>query len=298
MAKIKQQVRLPYATAPNVVFEGDTVSTQRYDDVYYNHYVGGVTSVSRPQDGVFLVESDGSVHLRIEIWSDDLIRFFFSYGREGEDFSYARDPEVAPQSAEIMVRDGDSVYQIDTATLEINLNKADASVRIVDRASGLIVHEYAAPFYARFTLMKGLDQVRLQFRTDRREGFFGLGDKAWDTDLNGRCFENWNSDSFAYGRERDALYRTIPFFYGLRSGHAYGIFLDNSYRSHFDFNSHADGITTVWADGGSFDYYFINGPKLDAVAARYVRLTGVPELPPSGPWATTSAAGATTRRHG
>ena len=36
----------------------------------------------------------------------------------------------------------------------------------------------------------------------------------------------------------------------------------------------------MWTDGGEFDYYFINGPELDAVARRYTQLTGLPELPP------------------
>ncbi len=280
MAQIKKEVRLPYATEPKVVFEGDTVSTQRYDDVFYHHHVGAVATVSRDGEQDFIVAGNGSVHLRIEFWSEDIVRFFFSYGNQAEDFTYARDPKCRPTTVNLEVAETEAVYEITTASLEIALHKPDASIRITYRSSGLILHEYAAPFYTRFTLMKGLDQMRLQFRTDRREGFYGLGDKAWDTDLNGRSFENWNSDSFAYGRERDALYRTIPFFYGLRSGHAYGIFLDNTYRTHFDFNSHADGLATVWADGGSFDYYFINGPKLDQVAGRYAQLTGLPELPP------------------
>jgi alpha-glucosidase len=72
----------------------------------------------------------------------------------------------------------------------------------------------------------------------------------------------------------------MPFFYGLRQGKAYGIFLDNSYRSHFDFNSRKDGLATFWADGGDLDYYFFYGPGLTEVASQYHMLTGTPELPP------------------
>ncbi|MCP9235095.1 TIM-barrel domain-containing protein [Lewinella sp. JB7] len=279
MAKLKQTVRLPYETEPNVVYAGDAVSTLRYDDVYYTHHVGKVAGIEQTTPQQFTISGSGEVHLRLEVWHDDLIRFTYTYGEPEADFSYARDADARPAEVKPSLKESEEGYLLQTTTLEVRVARADASVRVTDRESGLVLHEYAAPFYARHTLMHGLDQMRLQFTTDRHEGFYGLGDKAWDTDLNGRCFENWNSDSFAYGRERDALYRTVPFFYGLREGHGYGIFVDNGYRSHFDFNSNRDGLATVWTAGGAFDYYFINGPRLDEVARRYAQLTGVPELP-------------------
>jgi len=279
MTKMKQQVRLPYEPPTNVVFEGDTLNTLRYDDVYYNHHVGAISAIDRIAAQSFVVRGDDEVRLRIEVWSDHLIRFFYTFGKEAEDFSYARDPDARPETAEVELTEHEEDYLITTAALTVRLQRSDATVTISDR-QGQLLHEQAAPFYARTTLMKGLDQVRLQLTSAPEETYYGLGDKAWDTDLAGRCFENWNSDSFAYGRERDALYRTVPFYYGMRQGTAYGLFLDNSYRSHFDFNSNSDGLTTVWADGGEFDYYFIGGPRLDAVATRYAHLTGVPELPP------------------
>ncbi|MGB3800329.1 MAG: glycoside hydrolase family 31 protein [Lewinella sp.] len=280
MAKIQKTARLPYETAPDTINEKDTVSTLRYDDVYYDHAVGQLLSLEEASAQTFLLRGDGDVHLGIQVWSDDIIRFFYSYGREAEDFSYARDPGAKPQPTQVEIAETETYYQLSTTTLRVTIDRADTNVRIEDVASGAVLHEYAAPFYTRFTLMKGLDQMRLQFKTDTTEAFYGLGDKAWNTDLQGRWFENWNSDSFAYGKERDALYRTIPFFYGLRQGHGYGIFLDNSYRSFFDFNSHQDDLATIWTDGGEFDYYFINGPELNQVASRYATLTGTPELPP------------------
>ena len=280
MAIVKQRAALPpYAPPPNVVSAADTVNTLRYDDVYYDQEVGRITSVEREGTQAFRLQSAGEVRLRIEVWSDAVLRFFYAYGKEAEDFSYARAPQAAPLGATVDWTEEADQYTLTTKLLRVRIDRASAAVQITDHA-GQVLHDYAAPFYGRFTLMQGLDQMRLQFRTDRQEGFYGLGDKAWDTDLQGRYLDNWCSDSFAYGRERDALYRAIPFFYGLREGQAYGVFLDNTYRSHFDFNSQADDLVTVWTDGGEFDYYFIYGPELDTVARHYVRLTGLPELPP------------------
>jgi len=66
----------------------------------------------------------------------------------------------------------------------------------------------------------------------------------------------------------------------MRDKIGYGIFLDNSYQTHFDFDTSKKGEIRFWADGGDIDYYFIYGPALINVAERYALLTGVPELPP------------------
>ena len=280
MAKLKRTPRLPYDPQPSTVFEGDTLSTLRYDDVYYNHSVGAIRDVEREGNHRFRFVGEGDVHLSVEVWDDHLVRFLYTYGEEQPDFSYARRDGAAPRTVNINYRPEDEGFYIETASVSLRVDRADAAVSITDRNSGREIHRQAAPFYARTTLMKGLDQVRIQLKTEAKESFYGLGDKAYDTDLRGRHFENWCSDSFAFGRERDALYRSVPVYYGLREGHGYGVFLDNTYRTHFDFNSNGDGLTTIWADGGAFDYYFINGPELDRVTARYAELTGVPELPP------------------
>ncbi len=281
MAKMKKSPPRPtYAPAPHLIFDGDTANTARYEDVYYLETVGEIQGATERGMQCFHFASAGKVDLSVEVWSSDVIRIRYEVDPEDRNFSYARSPGVKPVPTEITRRETKRFREIATPTTSVRISKEDGTIRISDRATKTVLHEYAEPFSARTTLNKGLEQVRVQFKTDEKEGFFGLGDKSWDTDLQGREFENYNSDSFGYGRERSALYRTIPFFYGLREGHAYGMFLDNPYRSFFDFNSYGDDTVNVWADGGAYDYYFINGPGLTEVAARYLDLTGRPELPP------------------
>jgi len=76
------------------------------------------------------------------------------------------------------------------------------------------------------------------------------------------------------------MYRSVPFYFGLRRGLGYGIFLDNPYRSFFDFDSKNNGQTSFSAAGGTMNYYFIYGPDLLDVARQYTDITGRPELPP------------------
>ncbi|MEL6358151.1 MAG: TIM-barrel domain-containing protein, partial [Bacteroidota bacterium] len=171
-------------------------------------------------------------------------------------------------------------WVISTSALECSIGKKSGLIKIKDLTTGKFIHEYSQPYYVRSTLMEGLHQVRLQLKTDKKEGFFGLGDKTRGTDLHGEYYSNWCTDSFAYNEQSDHIYRAIPFYFGLKKGLGYGIFLDNTFRTHFDFNSQKDGQTTIWADGGEFDYYFFFGPQLNQVAADYIHLTGTPELPP------------------
>ncbi|MCK6692914.1 MAG: DUF5110 domain-containing protein, partial [Thermoanaerobaculia bacterium] len=121
---------------------------------------------------------------------------------------------------------------------------------------------------------------KMSKKCHRKEVFYGLGDKTCSPNLHGKTFENWCTDAFGFGRETDPLYRAIPFYYSMHQDVAYGIFFDNTFRTHFDFDSQEQGAVSFWADGGEMNYYFLFGPTLSDVACAYARLTGMPELPP------------------
>ena len=113
------------------------------------------------------------------------------------------------------------------------------------------------------------------------ESYYGLGDKPVDNNLKGKRFENWVTDSYAYGRDTDPIYKAIPFYTALHNKKAYGIFFDNTFRSFFDFCHERRNITSFWAHGGEMNYYFIYGPEMTEVVANYTDLTGKPHaLPP------------------
>ncbi|MGB0775000.1 MAG: glycoside hydrolase family 31 protein, partial [Akkermansiaceae bacterium] len=107
-----------------------------------------------------------------------------------------------------------------------------------------------------------------------------LGDKSCINNLRGKRFELWGSDTYAYGRNTDPLYKNIPFFIGHHHGQAYGIFFDNTHRTFFDFGKERKDVCSFWAQGGHLNYYFIAGPTVADVIGRFAQLTGTPELPP------------------
>ena len=104
-------------------------------------------------------------------------------------------------------------------------------------------------------------------------------------------FSNWATDSYAYGRNTDPIYKTIPFYVGLLQKKAYGIFFDNSFRSHFDFCNERRNVTSFWADGGEMNYYFFYGPEMIDVIKSYTDLTGTLNYLLCGHWDTTSVNG-------
>jgi alpha-glucosidase len=112
------------------------------------------------------------------------------------------------------------------------------------------------------------------------ENYYGLGDKAGPMNRRNRAFTNWNTDEFGWQESTDPLYKTIPFFIGLRKGLAYGVFFDNTYRSVFDFGKESPDFFSFGAEGGELNYYFIAGPEPKKIIEEYTAMTGRSPLPP------------------
>ncbi|HET6567505.1 MAG TPA: TIM-barrel domain-containing protein, partial [Rhodothermales bacterium] len=117
------------------------------------------------------------------------------------------------------------------------------------------------------------------------EHFYGMGERAIGINRLTRKFTNWNTDAPAYKEWGDPLYSSFPFFMALRPcedgvRRAYGIYLDNSYRSEFDFGGEMlDGVDFC-VYGGELVYYVIMGPDMTDVLRRYTEITGRAPLPP------------------
>jgi len=122
----------------------------------------------------------------------------------------------------------------------------------------------------------------------KNERFIGLGEKTGNLDRRGSNYVNWNTDAVDYNAKSDPLYKSFPFFIGLHDGLTYGLFLDNTHRSWFDFGSSTDHeMYWLGADGGDLDYYFFGaqGPKntngnIAQIIRDYTWLTGRMEMPP------------------
>src|SRR5699024_5504410 len=224
--------------------------------------------------------AQNGIELQIEVKTEHIIRVRYLLESDlHTDFSYALDPNFEADEVDIRVEESKAFYQLSTAALNCRITKKHLKVHFFD-AEGRPLCEDHHGFYRQESLMKGITKVEITKEAPDDVTYWGLGDKVPESSLRGHSFENWNTDSFEYERGDDPLYRSIPFYAALQDGSAYGIFLDNSYRSHFDFDSNERNISSFSAAGGVMDYYFINGPALTKVSERYTRLTGTPEMPP------------------
>ncbi len=112
------------------------------------------------------------------------------------------------------------------------------------------------------------------------ERFLGLGEKTGPVDRRGWQFTNWNTDAFAYHQEYDPLYSSIPFYIGINENLPYGIFVNNSCRTDFNFGASNDRFSFFRSSDGSVDYFFIFTGDIQGIISKYLDLTGRPELPP------------------
>ncbi|MFN3368854.1 MAG: hypothetical protein ACK4ZX_05545, partial [Thermus sp.] len=109
------------------------------------------------------------------------------------------------------------------------------------------------------------------------ERVLGLGERAYPLDRRGGVFRFWNQDpGGSYGPGEDPLYLSVPLWLSLKPAGECLAFYENSADGFADLRG---GEALVGFLGGTFHYHLIPGP-LEEALARYVRLTGLPPLPP------------------
>lgn len=118
-----------------------------------------------------------------------------------------------------------------------------------------------------------------KLRTDER--IYGLGEKTGYLDKRGRSYTMWNTDAYdPHVPSTDPLYISLPFYIGFTPEESYGIYFDNSYRSHFDIGHSNEGELFYHSEGGNLDYYWLAGPDMKDVIKTFTWLTGRTPLPP------------------
>ena len=266
------------AEPTEIAFAEASVS-KRYDDIYQVVTPDEIATV-RWREGAYEFVCQNGIVLRVQVLTAGIIRLRYSPdGRFAADFSYAIDPAFQPEKVTVTLNENNNEYLLVSENLQVVVSKSGLRVKFYDHDDQVLCED-SGGYSAKRTVMQGWCEVKMEKRCHKKEVFFGLGDKTCGPNLAGKKFENWCTDSYAFGRETDPLYRAVPFYYALNQGTAYGIFFDNTYRTHFDFDSAETGSTAFWAEGGELNYYFLHGPGLQDVARSYARLTGTHELPP------------------
>ncbi len=225
--------------------------------------------------------TENGVVLEVTVRRDSILRFrFTTTGIFEKDFSYAITKYASRGYNHLDVTEDEDNYIITTSKLICHISKLDLRTSIYDAIDKSLICEDELGFHWEESYEFGGDIVKMSKTAQPGESYYGLGDKPVDNNLKGKRFENWVTDSYAYGRDTDPIYKAIPFYTGLHNKKSYGVFFDNTFRSFFDFCNERRNITSFWAQGGEMNYYFIYGPKMSDVVESYTDLTGKPhEMP-------------------
>jgi alpha-glucosidase len=197
--------------------------------------------------------------LRIRAWQGDAVP---------EDASWAVLPSAQTSRVQVVAEP----HGFATKQLRVALD-AQLRLTVMDLA-GNVLQEDAAPVRWNGT---GFTVSKKQTSDNH---FFGLGDKPGPMDRSGEAFSLWNTDSFGWQESTDPIYKSIPFFLEIGHGRSLGVFLDNTWRTNFDFGRARPNEYTFGAVNGPLDYYLIYGPEPKQVVTDWAWLTGPTPLPP------------------
>lgn len=221
--------------------------------------------------------------LEISILTNDILKFrYANHGYFEDDFSYAIDPSFKPEAVRVDFKERGTYYAIHTDKVKCYIHKENLKTTVLN-LDGEILLKDEKGYHWQDEPTYGGDVVICTKLLRKNESFFGLGDKTGKLNLHGSRKQLWGTDCYGYGNETDPVYKNIPFYIGHTTNSSYGLFMDNSFRSFFDFGSERKNVVSFWAQGGEMRYYFINGPKPLDVTRRFTELTGKASMPPK--WA-------------
>lgn len=210
--------------------------------------------------------------IRIQLFSESIVRVTLTRQALFEDFSYSLIAQ--PAGVKFEVDESADQLKLTTAIIKIIIFKNNFRVSFFT-ANGELINEDDT-----FGTSWIGEQVTTYKKLQDGERFVGLGEKTGPLDRRGHGYQNWNTDSYGYNTASDPLYCSTPFYIGIHHGMNYGIFLDNSFKSFFNFGASNNRFSSFSADSGEMNYYFMYGDSMKEIIAHYTYLTGRMPLPP------------------
>ena len=213
---------------------------------------GGDADGGQTATGVFTLKVSGRT-LELTVVSDRLVRVHYlpASGKSHPQRGWTTAVTSWPTTP-LTFTDAGATYRHKTAALEIRVVKADATVSFYDLKGGEpisrdVANQVPAGGYTR-TVRKILDP---------HEHFYGLGEKTGPLDKRGQTLQMWTTDPLYpksnYTTTVDPIYQAVPFVLGLRKGKAYGLYLNSTFRTHFDMGKTSSTELSLRTEGGDLD---------------------------------------------
>lgn len=233
--------------------------------------IGNVKTVSVAKQQVNIKTDNGEV--QVSVYGPSVVRIRMDRKKPGKDFSYA--VIGRQEETRVDIQQGSTSIMIQTDSLKAVIRKKPYSIAFFT-LDGQTINEDENGLTTSWVNASVTTYKKMQ----DGERFVGLGEKTGNLDRRGDGYTNWNSDVFGYRTGQDPLYSTIPFYIGIHHHLNYGIFLDNTYQSDFNFGASNDRYSSFGARGGEMNYYFIYHTAVKDIIKDYTALTGRMPLPP------------------
>jgi alpha-glucosidase len=238
-------------------------------------HLGKVQRVEKIQDGIELTAGVAKVRVT-QVYNGVLRVRVAPNGHFPKDASWALvEMSMDYKSIPVQILDEKNEVKMTAGNVRVSIMKSPLLINFSDAAGNILLADEPS-----LPMAWNGQRVHVWKKMPADESYYGLGDKAGPMNRRNRSFTNWNTDEFGWQESSDPLYKTIPFFIGLRKGVAYGVFFDNTYRSVFDFGKESPDYFSFGAEGGELNYYFIAGPEPKKIVEAYTAMTGRSPLPP------------------
>ena len=234
--------------------------------------LGNAKSMKKISNGIIINTDFGNV--KVIVFSADVFKIDITKNASFNDFSYAT--VASPrENVHYDLKENKNDFTISTDSLIMMISKKPVRISFYTKNNKLINADDSA--FGTSWIDEEISTYKKLFKTEK---FIGLGEKTGDLDRRGNSYTNWNTDAFGYQGNTDPIYSSIPFYIGLHDSLMYGIFLDNSSKTQFNFGASQNRMSYFMTEHGDMNYFFIYHTSIPKIIESYTWLTGRMPLPP------------------
>lgn len=225
------------------------------------------------EEGI-IFSTDEDMVLKVKPVSPQTVRIWKTENITGKEKSYSvsKDLPVYPY----MLEEKEDYWLVKMQELVIRVWKQGLQIDFLDPKEGQTIA-------IQQNLEKKKEEYLLQYKLEREEHFYGLGEDndafLGNLDRKGTVRELITGQRINVGH----VTADIPVSFLLstgKGGSPYGIFVDNTYRQVWDIGAEDAEKLTIKADGGDAVYYFFKGKSFDDIVGEYISVTGRSPMPP------------------
>jgi alpha-glucosidase len=235
-----------------------------------SQHTGTLKSWQKNANGI--TGETSTARFQVIFYTEHIVRITFTQESFIESFSYSVIAE--PDKLKIDVHEDQDAILLHSSFVQVRVSKNPVRVTFLNN-NNLVINEDETLG----TTWNG-EQVTVHKKLQEGERFIGLGEKTGPLDRKGQGYTNWNTDAYGYHTGADPLYCSTPFYIGLHNQLTYGIFLDNTHKTYFNFGASNNRFASFGADTGEMNYYFMHDQSVGQIIKHYTHLTGRMELPP------------------